>query len=306
MIPAPDPVSTRVRRGRRGPKKAFAFLALLLLCAPWSRAAAHNQPAPIDRWGPFLPGTPTCLRMISRATHACFDQVLDIEQRCHDALARGEACDQDQVDAEISDATRVTRTALTGSCQEGQLTEISYIGFFDAEADLFSACVTQSQAAIQAIFAPALAGQPTETVARCMTAAGAYARKVIRFALERETPVNERIATRLFTPDEKKAQILRVETELSQTRPRWVAGLTAACPEFATVYGRSADSFIRTMKQRSDCVLSLTYVHSAVSCISQVCGNGIQEATEECDDGNRDDTDTCKSDCTANPAPVGP
>ena len=120
----------------------------------------------------------------------------------------------------------------------------------------------------------------------------------MRFILERETPVLERIATRLFSAEEKKASILQVERELSATRPRWVAGLLEACPAFATVYGRSPDSFLRTMKQRTDCVISLTYVQSAVSCQTQVCGNGIKEGSEQCDDGNASSADTCRVDCT--------
>lgn len=35
-------------------------------------------------------------------------------------------------------------------------------------------------------------------------------------------------------------------------------------------------------------------------CISQVCGNGVPEGTEQCDDGNGVNTDACKNDCTNN------
>jgi cysteine-rich repeat protein len=42
------------------------------------------------------------------------------------------------------------------------------------------------------------------------------------------------------------------------------------------------------------------YVHTAISCPSQVCGNGIPEGIEQCDDGNRNNDDTCRTDCTAN------
>src|SRR5215831_6689960 len=34
--------------------------------------------------------------------------------------------------------------------------------------------------------------------------------------------------------------------------------------------------------------------------IADVCGNGIQEVGEECDDGNLDDTDGCLSSCKRN------
>jgi cysteine-rich repeat protein len=253
-------------------------------------------------WGPFLPGAQSCLRSISRAAHTCFDRVVSLEQGCNDALVRGESCDRDAVDAAIDAAANATRVALANACTVGQLTELNYIGFFDAQSDLSSACLTQGRFAIEATYVPARAGTPAPPAAECMVASAAYSRKVMRFVLEREVPVMERIATRLFSADEKKAAILQVERELSATRPRWVSGLLAACPDFATVYGRSPDSFLRTIKQRTDCVLSLTYIHSAVSCLTQVCGNGIEEGSEQCDDGNSSSTDACRTDCTLNPA----
>ena len=282
------------------PRLRHAALALLLLYPFPSAVLAHNQPIPIDRWGPFLPGAQACLRSISRAAHTCFDTVVSLEQGCNDALARGEGCDRDAVDEAVDDAANAARVVLAGACTVGQLTELNYIGFFDAQSDLSSACLTQGRFAIEATYAPARTGTAAPPAAECMAATAAYSRKVMRFILEREVPVMERMATRLFSADEKKEAILQVERELSATRPRWVTGLLAACPDFATVYGRSPDSFLRTIKQRTDCVISLTYIHSAVSCLTQVCGNGIKEGNEQCDDGNSNSTDTCRTDCTLN------
>ncbi|MBX3027970.1 hypothetical protein KF840_24010 [bacterium] len=109
----------------------------------------------------------------------------------------------------------------------------------------------------------------------------------------------ERIATRLVASDEKQASIRRVNQELAAARARWSAGLLAACPSLEQVYGRSPDSLLRTLKQRVDCVLSRTYVHSAIACLPQVCGNGIPEGGEACDDGNTVDDDACSNDCVA-------
>lgn len=53
-------------------------------------AWAHTSAKPIELWGPFLPDTVTCLRLMSRATHACFATVLAIEVRCRDAILRRE------------------------------------------------------------------------------------------------------------------------------------------------------------------------------------------------------------------------
>lgn len=282
-------------------RRVGLLLALLWLCLSPATVQAHAGAVPIERWGPFLPGAQTCLRVISRAAHACFDTVLGIEQRCQDAIARGQSCDLGEVDAQVAEATRLTRVQLGNECSLGELTELGYIGFFDAEADLSTACVTQARGAIAAIYAPARAGRPSDTAARCMAASAAYGRKVMRFILERQTPVMERIAVRLFSPQEKVQSIIRVGQELTGTRERWIVDLLERCPEFETVYGRTPESLLRTLKQRTDCVLSLTYVHDAVVCVAPMCGNGIPEGTEQCDDGNGDDSDSCRNDCTGNP-----
>ncbi len=265
-----------------------------------SVAAAHTQPRPIERWGPFLPDTVPCLQKVSRAAYACFDMVFDVEQACRDAQARGETCDMAQVEAVTAAATQQTRRTLAFECEAEQITELGYIGLFDAEADLFNACVIQSRAAVTATYAPAV-GTPPVGALDCMSATVAYARKVMRFALNHETPVLERIATRPLSVEDRMASVQRMYAAQTTARERWVSGLLEVCPQFATVYGRTPDSYLRTLQARTDCVLSQIFVNTAVSCLAQACGNGIPEADEECDDGNRSNTDACANNCTINP-----
>lgn len=274
-------------------------VALGLLLGAVTAARAHNQPPPIESWGPFLPGTQTCLRTISRATHACFDRVFALEQACRDAPLRGETCDPAALEHAVAAADGALRATLAAACADGQLTELSFIGLFDAGSDLNRGCVGEAQNAITALYAPARAGAMSADAARCMAAVATYGRKMMWYALQREVPVMERIATRLVPSAEKLAAILRVNQELAADRARWSAGLLAACPSFEPVYGRPPDSLLRTLKQRVDCVLSRTYVHSAIACLPQVCGNGIPEGGEACDDGNTVDDDACPNDCAA-------
>jgi cysteine-rich repeat protein len=291
-------MSEPIWAGRCLPRLLRAVIVALVLGGGMAPATAHMAPVPIELWGPFVPEVATCLRTMSRATHACFETVLAIEARCQDARIRGDTCDLDRVAGEIDAATAAMRGEATGACAEGRLTEIGYFGFFDANADLFNACVTQARAAVSATYAPARAGTPSPAAAACMTASAAYGRKVMRFILERETPIMERFATREFPEAEKNEIVRQLGLELNATRERWVAGLLEACPQFVTFYGRSAEDYLRTLKQRTDCVLSKNYVNSAVSCLAQVCGNGIPEGDEACDDGNSNDADGCRSDCT--------
>lgn len=260
-------------------------------------ASAHMAATPIEIWGPFLPESVTCLRLMSRATHACFATVLGIEIRCRDAILRGEGCDRARADADVDAAARAVRTATVEACSEGQLTEVGYFGFADADLDLTNACVTQARAAVEATYVPA-SQSSSPAAAACLSASASYASKVLVYSLERQTPVMERMTARVFAPEDKTAAVLRMRLEISATRQRWIAGLTAVCPSFADVYGRTPESYLRMLNQRTDCVLSKTYVNSAVSCLAQVCGNGIAEAPEECDDGNANEADGCRNDCT--------
>jgi cysteine-rich repeat protein len=284
------------------PRSALVELTVVLALA--GTAVAHTQPVPIDEWGAFDPETVNCLRTISRATQTCFDTALVALQTCNDAIVRGEVCNTEETDEIVAEASRQQRLALTRTCSQPELEDLGYIGLADSQADLFNACVVQSRGAVSATYTPALAGPPTEAAAACMVATAAYARKIIRFALQQEAPVMDRIAVRSFTTEEKQASIQRIEEALAAARVRWVAGLLELCPDFVAIYGRSVDSFVRTMKQRSDCALSNMYVHTAISCPSQICGNGIPEGIEQCDDGNRSNEDTCRTDCTlSDPTP---
>lgn len=275
--------------------------ALILLWLSASVAQAHTQPKPIQNWGPFLVDTVPCLRMMSRATHVCFDAVLDAEQRCREALTRGNECDMAALTNAIDVATGAMRRTLAQECTPGQLTELGYIALFDAEADLFNACALQARWAVTATYAPANGGVAPPAVADCLTASAAYARRVMRFAIDQQTPVIERFATRIYpNPEDKLEVVRRLQTEFTAVRTRWIDGLLAVCPDFATIYGRTPESYLRTLTQRTDCVLSKTYVNTAVSCLAAVCGNGIPEGDEECDDGNHNDTDACSNGCLAN------
>jgi cysteine-rich repeat protein len=109
----------------------------------------------------------------------------------------------------------------------------------------------------------------------------------------------ERIGARSLTGSQKAALMRRIGRSLVAGEPRWAADLLRACPAFEEIYGRSAASFVRTLKERADCVLTATHGNNSLICIPQVCPNGIVEPGEECDDGNQDDADACGNDCTA-------
>ena len=65
-----------------------------------------------------------------------------------------------------------------------------------------------------------------------------------------------------------------------------------------TPTGAACDDFLGRIAAQAGCMVGFVYVQDAVTCPAPVCGNGMQERGEECDDGNDYDGDGCRSDCT--------
>jgi cysteine-rich repeat protein len=69
---------------------------------------------------------------------------------------------------------------------------------------------------------------------------------------------------------------------------------------FTALYGRSPRTFVTDIGARADCIGGLLYIQDAILCPAPVCGNGIIEMPETCDDGNTDNGDACPSSCGTN------
>lgn len=286
----------RANRALRG--RALALIVAGGLAGP---ASAHQRPIAIEQWGPFLPRTAACLRALSRVGQSCFHAVLQLRDRCEVARMQGqERCDAVQLEERIAVETAKIRAAILQSCEPGQLTELQYPGgALDAQADHANTCREQADAALSMIYAPSRPQTPAP-VATCVAAASAYSRKLLRFVMRRKARTMERIGTRILTGSQKVALLQRVGRSLAAGEARWAAGLVTACPGFEEVYGRSAVGFVRTLKDRADCVLTATHGNNSLICIRQVCPNGIVEPGEECDDGNGNDADACSNSCRRN------
>ena len=72
------------------------------------------------------------------------------------------------------------------------------------------------------------------------------------------------------------------------------------CPDsdFQAVYHRSTATLLEAIGQRADCLAGALYVQNGVLCPAPVCGNGLKEVGEQCDDGNLVNGDGCSSKCT--------
>lgn len=84
--------------------------------------------------------------------------------------------------------------------------------------------------------------------------------------------------------------------------------MSTACAQsdFVSAYGRSMGSYLAGVAAQSGCHAQYVYVQNAVLCPVASCGNGIQEPTEQCDDGNQIDADGCRANCTRGECTICP
>jgi cysteine-rich repeat protein len=111
----------------------------------------------------------------------------------------------------------------------------------------------------------------------------------------------DRIAGTEQTADQKTRLVAwaRARIERAQARSVAAVGETCAAGAFADAYRRSTDEFLGRIAAQAGCMVGFVYVQDAVTCPAPVCGNGMQERGEECDDGNDFDGDGCRADCVA-------
>jgi cysteine-rich repeat protein len=274
------------------------------LLAPWP-AWAHGAPIDLAFFGPFGAPTVNCVRVMSFATQRCVHAVLAVKRRCIDQQLSGQLCDGAQRDITIAAAIQAAQDSVVAGCLGGQLTELRFSSFDEAKADVARACADQTDAVMSVVYGPALAAglmamMPAPT-RECLANTAALAERFVRTAVRRDGRALDRIAVRFYGPSQKAAQMTRAAAQISSAQAVLVRRLAQKCPTFATVYGRDATAIFGMLKTPSACMVGANYVQTAVACPTPVCGNGIKETGEQCDDGNQLDSDRCRNDCTQAP-----
>jgi cysteine-rich repeat protein len=283
-----------------------ASLALLAgVLVPPASAYAHGGPPDITFWGPFPSGTTSCLRLMARATQRCVQEAMTLQHECMDAQLAGQPCDQAARDQNINAAKLAARSIVTTACTGGQLTELHFIDQDDAKADINKTCTDQPDAVMSVAYAPALAGGASAAMddqARdCLVQTAANSRKLLHYIVRLKTRTLDLMAVNVIGPAKKKSLLSRADDHIAVALDKLAQRLVQACPNFEAIYGRSPSDILAAMTRVGDCVVGASYVQTSVACPAPVCGNGIKESGEQCDDDNTIDTDSCHNDCTTGP-----
>jgi cysteine-rich repeat protein len=251
-------------------------------------------------WGPFAAPTVDCLRHLSQATRRCVNAALSAHRRCADAQLDGHTCDEAARDATIAAARAAAANTVDAACRGGQLTELRFANADDARNDILRAC-SEAETTLRMVYAPALNPIMAPALSRsdrhCIEHVGAASGKLLMARVHDHSRVFDNVAAHILAPSEKLARFATANQRLTAMRDKMTLRMGDAC-EGATVYDGDPGAVLGHLERRSACVLSSVYFHTSVICPVAVCGDGIVDSGELCDDGNGVDSDGCRSDCT--------
>lgn len=276
----------------RSPIGARVVALAALLCLPAAAASAHGGRLPLDLWGGYTGEFLRCQRVIAQAASACAAGAWAARRACRAGELVGEACDHDVTNARVAAVRAAALDAIDAVCSERQAIVLRYLGTFDLQDDVISYCRAWEDAAESGVF-----GTHVAPSAACSLAAAEAVTEVMHQAMRGRRRSMDRLAASPAASPERPALIAAAERRLAVTIDHAAARLAARCPDFAAEYGRPARELIATLATRADCVGGAFYIQDTVLCPPGVCGNGVVEPLEECDDGNLSDGDACPSGC---------
>jgi cysteine-rich repeat protein len=304
-------IETRVRvGGRLGPRQWSRRLRLTALavgigalCNALSPRplAAHGVPTPLDFWGAFGRRVARCQRIIGRSAAVCGLRAWNIRQACALGALHGMPCDESAADSAVETARVAAVDAVDAACTEDQVAILVFLGKYEAESDVVTFCRELEAAAVSAVFRPVPAdpSAASPAVARCVSAAALVTTKLLHGAFDSRQILLDRFALDSFSPATKKSMVAASTAAIAGAEGALMGDMTSACPaaDFVATYGTNPASFFGLIASRADCLAGQTYAQGGILCPPAVCGNGMKERGEDCDDGNLIDGDGCSSTC---------
>jgi cysteine-rich repeat protein len=273
--------------------------ALAIALVPVS-AIAHGSRQPLAAWGGFESATARCQRAIGDAAATCAGGAWAERDACRRAILAGQACDEAAITARIADLRRNALDYVDRFCSERQLTDLSYLGSFDVQSDVVDFCRAWPNAAESATY-----DLPATSSSSCIESAAAQTTRLMESVFRLRRQAMEAIAVRSLDLDTKMRILADAERRLGHAVTAIGARLAELCPadSFRAVYGVDVATLLGELEQRADCIGAQFYIQDAFLCPAAVCGNGVQEPGEACDDGNLVDGDRCSADCQMLTAP---
>ena len=298
------------RQSHSGRSWVAGAAVLVLILPSASPVFAHGLALPFAFWGNFSAPAAHCQRMLGDAATRCALETLQIRNSCLLSLLNGGPCESPDFLTFLLQGDRFdVIDRIDSECTTPQTQALGFLIKFEAETDLNVFCQAVDVAMVSAIYGPIQRGDiirlPTPTEQRCIGAIAQVATRLLPFAFRTRRLALDRIANRQVDPNEKQKQLDDSAAKISRLQAHLEATVALDCPDadFTSVYHRDVHTVLTAIAQRADCLSAAVYVQNGIVCPFSVCGNGVQEAGEQCDDGNLIDGDGCSSSCLVEVAP---
>jgi len=274
---------------------------LLLLASRPPAAYAHGQGVPFAFWGDFPSQAARCQNVLAYAATRCVNRVWKFHTDCFSALLDGNVCGVSILVDPVQGAHLDSLNIVDLLCTSPEAQALGFLLKYEAQTDVNNFCYAAENALVSVVYGPVMNGHPPDDRTRtCVEAMARATTKLWRFAVRARRHALDEIARRNMTPGDKQVLIDESAMRVENLQALIQKGLEAVCAptDFTATYHHDDSELLKLVAQRADCLAAAVYVQNAVFCPLPVCGNGMQEVGEQCDDGNLVDGDGCSSHCT--------
>jgi len=271
----------------------------------WTTATAGHQGAvPLTFWGDNLNSVDArCQLEIGAGAASCGLRTWQIRRQCLLRRIAGGTCDEEADRAAIEAARlSVFQGAINPACQQANLNTLFFSDAQDVQFDVVTFCRELESAAVSAVFNPYFAagdGELDPVEQECVRALATVATKAFEYSFRVRKGALDRIAYRRRPARVKNNDIADANRRIALANTALRDALVRRCSEddFTSLYGLTTTQAIDLITSRSACLTDRTYPVVAFDCPLGVCGNGMREPNERCDDGNTASGDGCSAVC---------
>ncbi len=278
----------------------------LVLAFIGSPVLAHQGAVPLTFWGDdFRVEDARCQIEVGDGAARCGFGAWSIRRDCYLAMLNGATCDDDAADAAIEQLRLdVFRGDIDPACRDANLPTLSFSDAQDVQFDVVTFCRELEAASVSVVFNPffAVGSDGTNLSAvqkQCVSAFADIVTKAFRYGFRVRRGALDRIANRRRSPRVKTADVDEADAKIATANESLHAALLAQCSseDFQALYRMTPMAAIELVASRSACLAVRTYPVVAYECPAFVCGNGMRETPERCDDGNLTAGDGCSPTC---------
>lgn len=278
----------------------------LLFISSCVAARAHQGAVPLTFWGDnFRPADALCQIVVGDGAATCGFGAWTIRRDCLLEELDGGTCDKDAADSAIESLRLdVFRGAIDPVCRDANLPTLSFSDAQDVQFDVVTFCRELEAAAVSVVFNPFFAADRDpqafdEAQRRCIRGFAAIATKAFRYGFRVRRGALDRIANRRRSARIKTNDVEETDHRIAMANQALRDALVQRCngADFESLYGMTPDAAVELLASRSACLATSTYPVVAYVCPEAVCGNGMRETGERCDDGNVAPGDGCGPTC---------